>query len=211
MSLRNELRNVENNPALLKTYNWQTWYKYVQQGAKAINNANGDVLVYLSGLGYDTWITPVFTQTALTPGKEVFDKAAFAGFYHKLVLEIHNYEKTVGSCATLKSHLYTKGFQGMNSTDDATKAVFPVQLTEWGHLMDATTWQGVYSTCLRSYVGSLKASWFMWVIAGSYYTRYGKPDNDELWGLLNHNWTDWRNPDFVKSGLTPFIRQTLDS
>ncbi|EGU83355.1 hypothetical protein FOXB_06135 [Fusarium oxysporum f. sp. conglutinans Fo5176] len=88
-----------------------TWYKYVQQGAKAINNANGDVLVYLSGLGYDTWITPVFTQTALTPGKEVFDKAAFAGFSDKLVLEIHNYEKTVGSCATLKSHLYTKGFQ----------------------------------------------------------------------------------------------------
>ncbi|EWY97310.1 hypothetical protein FOYG_02170 [Fusarium oxysporum NRRL 32931] len=210
MSLRNELRNVENNPALLKTYNWQAWYKYVQQGAKAINNANGDVLIYLSGLGYDTWITPVFTQTALTPGKEVFDKAAFAGFSDKLVLEIHNYEKTVGSCATLKSHLYAKGFQGMNSTDAATKAVFPVQLTEWGHLMDATTWQGVYSTCLRSYVGSLKASWFMWVIAGSYYMRYGKPDNDELWGLLNHNWTDWRNPDFVKSGLTPFIRQTLD-
>ncbi|KAH7208559.1 glycoside hydrolase superfamily [Fusarium oxysporum] len=88
-----------------------TWYKYVQQGAKAINKANGDVLVYLSGLGYDTWITPVFTQTALTPGKEVFDKAAFAGFSDKLVLEIHNYEKTVGSCATLKSHLYTKGFQ----------------------------------------------------------------------------------------------------
>ncbi|KAF4418746.1 Beta-16-galactanase [Fusarium acutatum] len=190
-----------------------TWYKYVQQGAKAINNANGDVLVYLSGLGYDTWMTPmeVSISTALTPGKEIFGKGAFAGFSNKLVLEIHNYEKTVASCATLKSRFYTKGLQGMNSTDAATKAVFPVQLIEWGHLMDATTWQGVYSICLRSYVGSLKASWFMWAIAGSYYTRYGKPDNDELWGLLNHNWTEWRNPDFVKSALTPFIHQTLDS
>lgn len=209
MSLRNELRNVENNATLLKTYNWQTWYKYVQQGAKAINTANSDVLVYLSGLGYDTWITPVFEQTALTPGSEIFDKTAFSGFSDKLVLEIHNYEKTVGDCGTLKNHLYTKGFQGMNSTDPATKAVFPVQLTEWGHLMDATTWHGVYSTCLISYVASTKASWFMWVIAGSYYTRKGIQDDDELWGLLNHDWTDWRNSEFVQSALTPLISKTL--
>ncbi|KAF4450669.1 beta-16-galactanase [Fusarium albosuccineum] len=174
MSLRNELRQASDNPTLVKeSYNWRDWYKYIQQGTDAINGANRDTLIYLSGLGYDTWITPVFEQTALTPGTEVFNKADFSGYANKLVLEIHNYERSIGSCASLKNNLYTKGFQGMNASDPDTREVFPVQITEFGHAMDATTWQGVYSTCLSSYLPEIKASWFIWVVVGSYYTRKG--------------------------------------
>ncbi|KAM5354894.1 hypothetical protein ACJ41O_001540 [Fusarium nematophilum] len=210
MSLRNELREATDNPELVKKYyNWQVWYPYVQKGAGAVNAANPDVLVYLSGLGYDTWITPVFRQTALTPGTEVFDKDAFAGYSDKLVLEIHNYERSIGSCASLKNNLYTKGFQGMNVSDPATKEVFPVQITEFGHLMDATTWHNPYSTCLAEYLPEIKAGWFIWVVVGSYYTRKGVQDDEELWGLLNHDWTDWRNPEYVREQLKPMVARTL--
>ncbi|KAJ3546474.1 hypothetical protein NM208_g1988 [Fusarium decemcellulare] len=210
MSLRNELRQASDNPTLVKeSYNWRDWYKYIQQGTDAINGANRDTLIYLSGLGYDTWITPVFEQTALTPGTEVFNKADFSGYANKLVLEIHNYERSIGSCASLKNNLYTKGFQGMNASDPDTKEVFPVQLTEFGHSMDATTWQQVYSTCLSSYLPEIKASWFIWVVVGSYYTRKGLQDDDELWGLLNHDWSRWRNPEFVHKQLKPMVKRTL--
>ncbi|KAF4984324.1 hypothetical protein FZEAL_475 [Fusarium zealandicum] len=210
MSLRNELREATDNPELVKSsYNWQTWYKYIQQGADAVNEANPDTLIYLSGLGYDTWITPVFEQTALEPGKEIFNKDDFSGYSDKLVLEIHNYERNIGSCASLKNNLYTKGFQGMNASDPDTKEIFPVQLTEFGHPMNDKSWQDPYSTCLSTYLPEIKAGWFIWVIVGSYYARQGVQDSDEVWGLLSHDWSQWRNPEYIEKQLKPMVQRTL--
>ncbi|KAH0434547.1 beta-1, 6-galactanase [Colletotrichum camelliae] len=210
MSLRNELRQATNNPDLVSaSYHWQDWYKYIQQGTNAINGANPDVLIYLSGLNYDTTVVPVFEGTALEPGTETFNLDDFEGYANKLVLEIHNYEGSIGSCDSLKYNLYHKGFQAANASDPETVNVFPVALTEFGFNMNDNTYQNVYSTCLSEYLPEYKASWFIWVLVGSYYTRQGTQNFDESWGLLKADWSDWRNQDYVDQQLAPMVAASL--
>ncbi|KAH8890505.1 glycoside hydrolase [Thozetella sp. PMI_491] len=204
MALRNEPREPSN--IKLSTYNWQSWYGYIKQGTAAINGANKDVLIFLSGLSFDTYLTPVVDGTALTPGTGKFSFADFPGYANKLVLEIHNYQNSVSNCSTLTSTLNTDGFNAMT-----TSAVnqFPVMMTEFGFQMDATTWKGTYSTCLASYLPQRKAGWFIWVLAGSYYIRSGTQDYEETWGLLKHDWSDWRSPTYVNGQLIKMIKDTL--
>ncbi|TPX17855.1 uncharacterized protein E0L32_002956 [Thyridium curvatum] len=204
MALRNEPRQPDSGPAR-GDYSWQSWYKYVRQGAAAIHEANADVLIFLSGLGYDTFVTPVVQGTALTPGQGRFSAADFpAG---KIVLEIHNYENGATSCASLRGNLVRNGFEAMTSASAANK--FPVLLTEFGFQMDASTWRGVYASCLADFLPANKAGWFLWVLAGSYYIRSGTHDYEESWGLLSHDWSTWRSPDYVNQALIPMVRGTL--
>jgi Cellulase (glycosyl hydrolase family 5) len=180
MSLRNEPREPEDNSTLdADTYNWEYWYQYVQEGAAAIHEANPDVLIFLSGLSYDTYLTPVVQGTALTPGSGTFSFSDFPA--DKMVLEIHNYDNDATSCDSLEDSLYTDGFEALSS---AAANQFPVIMTEWGFLMDSTTWEGVYAECLRSYLPEQQAGWMLWVLAGSYYIRSGEQDYDETWGAF---------------------------
>jgi hypothetical protein len=202
MSLRNELREPTDNSTLDKdTYNWQTWYTYVRQGAAAIHASNPSVLIFLSGLGYDTTLAPVVQNTTLTPGTGYFQRSDFPA--NKLVLEIHNYENSATSCSSMESDLNGAGFSAL------AKGTWPVMLTEWGFAMDATTWKGVYASCLASFLPENKAGWFLWVISGSYYIRSGTQDYEETWGLLTHDWSDWRSPSYVDEELPQIVKDTL--
>ncbi|KAI1499096.1 glycoside hydrolase superfamily [Biscogniauxia marginata] len=209
ISLRNELRNPSSNSTLSQqSYNWQDWYKYIKQGTSAINSANPDVLIFLSGLDFDTWVTPVVQGTALTPGSETYDAADFPGYADKLVLEIHNYENSASSCSSINNNLYSKGFQAMHPEDSNTVNVFPVLLTEFGFQQTATEWQRPYASCIASYLAEQKAGWFIWVISGSYYIRSGTQDYEETWGLLSHDWTTWRSQEYIDGGLKPLVENT---
>lgn len=208
MSLRNEPREPTNNAALSRSsYNWQSWYGFVRQGAAAVHAANPDTLVLLSGLNFDTTLTPVVQGTALTPGTARFSRADFAaGLADKLVLELHNYETGATSCSSLQGNLDRGGFSALAATGSGA---FPVMLTEFGFQMDASTWRGVYASCLASYLPARKAGWFIWVLAGSYYIRSGQQDYDEGWGLLNHDWSAWRSPSYVDGALKAMVKNTL--
>jgi hypothetical protein len=207
MSLRNELREPSDNSALdSSSYNWESWYTHVQLGAKAIHDANPDVLVFLSGLSFDTYLTPVVQGTALTPGNGTFSKKDFPGLEDKLVLELHNYQNSVSSCSSLESSLYSDGFEALTS---AAKNVFPVVVTEFGFAMDSTTWEGVYASCLAKYLPEQKVGWMIWVLAGSYYIREGTQDYDESWGLLTHDWSGWRSPKYVNGSLVGMVKGTV--
>lgn len=210
MSLRNELREPTNDPDLAaESYNWEDWYMYVRQGADAIHDANADVLIFLSGLNFDTYLTPVVQGTALTPGSATFDPADFVGYADKLVLELHNYQSSASSCDDLSADLYDDGYQALHPDDAGAAHVFPVVLTEFGFSQDDTTWQGVYATCIASYLSEQRAGWFIWVLGGSYYIRSGEQDFDEYWGLLTHDWSDWRSPSYIDGGLTPLVQNTV--
>ncbi|KAK4464447.1 glycoside hydrolase superfamily, partial [Cladorrhinum samala] len=206
VGLRNELREPDHNEAAKKTYNWQSWYSYMKQGAQAVNSANKDLLIFLSGLNYDTYLNPVFEGTALTPGNGKFSFNDFPGYANKLVLEIHNYETGTTSCSSLQNNLYSKGFKAMSSS---AVNVFPVMLTEFGFAMDANTYKGVYASCLSTYLPSQKAGWTIWVLAGSYYIRSGKQDYDEDWGMLNHDWSNWRQPAYINGPFSSMVKGTL--
>lgn len=207
MALRNEPREPTSNPTLSsQSYNWQSWYTYIKQGAAAIHTANPAPLIFLSGLSYDTYITPVVQGTALTPGTGKFSFNDFSGYSNKLVLELHNYQNSATSCSSLQSTLNTNGFQALTSS---AVNKFPVVMTEFGFAMDATTYQGVYATCLASYLPAQKAGWMIWVLAGSYYIRSGTQDYDESWGLLTHDWSTWRSPNYINGQLIPMVTKTL--
>ncbi|KAI2465355.1 glycoside hydrolase family 5 protein [Annulohypoxylon bovei var. microspora] len=209
MSLRNELRTPDDNATLeSQSYNWRDWYTNIKKGTDAINAANPDLLIFLSGLDFDTYVTPVVQGTALTPSSDKFSTADFEGYTNKLVLEIHNYQNSATSCSSLQGSLYNSGFQAMHADDSATANVFPVLLTEFGFDMTGSAWQGTYATCIASYLSAQKAGWFIWVIAGSYYIRSGTQDFEETWGLLNHDWSDWRSSAYVSGGLKPLAEAT---
>lgn len=144
--------------------------------------------------------------TALTPGTGTFSRGDFAA--DKVVLELHNYANSAADCASLESSLYNNGFEALNTTN-AGVSHFPVLLTEWGFAQDGATYLKPYTQCLASYLPAQKAGWMIWVVAGSYYIRSGTQDYEETWGLLSHDWSDWRDPAFVNSTLAPMVEATL--
>ncbi|CAK7210472.1 hypothetical protein SBRCBS47491_000795 [Sporothrix bragantina] len=211
MSLRNEPRSPDDKSAAAtaskKTYNWQGWYKFVRQGADAIHAANPDVLIFLSGLGYDTDLSAVTKGSVLSPGSDKFRLDDFAGYgAQKIVLELHNYQNSATSCSSLESGLTNSGFSAMTG---ASSLQIPVVMTEFGFMMDTSTYKGVYATCLANFLPRIHAGWTIWVLSGSYYIRSGKQDFDETWGLLNHDWSAWRSPAYVKDQLQPMIKASL--
>ncbi|KAM7217492.1 Glycoside hydrolase superfamily [Rhypophila decipiens] len=211
LSLRNEPREPTSNPSLAKsTYNWQTWNTYMRQGAAAVHAANPDILIFLSGLNYDTTLTPVVRNQALSPSQTKFNLADFPGGpQKKIVLELHNYETGATSCSSLQNNLYNNGFQSMASNPGNGINVFPVMLTEFGFAMDANTYKGVYATCLANYLPTQTAGWFIWVLVGSYYVREGIQNYDEAWGLFTRDWTNWRSTGYVNGVLAKMARDTL--
>ncbi|KAI1378104.1 glycoside hydrolase family 5 protein [Hypoxylon crocopeplum] len=209
MSLRNELRKPDSNPTLSsQSYNWRDWYTNIKKGTSAINTANPGLLIFLSGLDFDTYVTPVVQGTAMTPGSGKYSAADFAGYADKLVLEIHNYQNSATNCNSLKSSLYNSGFQALHADDAKALNVFPVLLTEFGFDMTGSAWQGTYATCIASYLAEQKAGWFIWVVSGSYYVRSGTQDFEETWGLLKHDYSDWRSKAYIDGGLKPLAAAT---
>ncbi|KAI1412013.1 glycoside hydrolase [Hypoxylon sp. FL1857] len=211
MSLRNELRTpLSNFTFASEAYNWENWYKYIRQGSDAIHNANGDVLIFLSGLNSDQDLSPVVNGTALTPGSATFNQDDFSGYANKLVLELHAYDNVFGpgpsDCSTVQNELSNDGFKAL--TSDA-KNQFPVVLTEFGLVQNGTSAQDPYVSCILDYMSSQNAGWMIWAIQGSYYIREGIQDHDETWGLLTHDWSDWRSPEFANNSLTSTVKKTL--
>lgn len=226
VGLRNELREPADNSTAEATYDWAHWYTNMVAGAKQVNSANPNPLIFFSGLNYDTTLSPVVTGADLGNG-QTFDLDAF-DFKNKIVFELHNYATGSTSCDSLKSSLYSDGFDALNVTNTSLNHA-PVVMTEFGFQQDDSTYEGVYASCLREYLPEQHAGWMVWVIAGSYYIRSGTQDSDDTWGktynwlfiftedilmkhmagLLTHNWSAWRSPDAIDNGLKPLVQATL--
>lgn len=191
----------------MDNYTWEVWYDQIQRGSSAINSANPDVLIFLSGLNGDTDLQPVVDGTALLPSNATFQRLDFAGYEDKLVLELHSYDIVipVDACPLYNDGLFENGYSALKG-NAANR--FPVVMTEWGFAQDASTWQhSTYATCVQNFLKNEVpgAGWMVWAIGGSYYIREGTQDSDEPWGLLNHDWSDWRSPDYIEGGLKPLV------
>ncbi|ESZ94649.1 hypothetical protein SBOR_4958 [Sclerotinia borealis F-4128] len=205
MALRNELREPTDNASLDSSYNWANWYTNVVAGMNSIHTANPNVLIFLSGLNFDTDLSPIANAALLTPSStQKFLKSSFS-YANKLVLELHNYASSTSNCASLKSSLQSHGYNALNS---GVVNQMPVVMTEWGHSQTKADYASVYSTCLKSYLSAVKGGWMVWVLSGSYYVREGVQDSDENWGLLTHDWSTWRDPTDVANVLVPMISGT---
>ena len=178
IGMRNELREPTDSTALEATYNWDTWYTNMVAASEVINTANPNILIFFSGLNYDTTLTPIVQATNL--GNSVyFIKSNFA-YANKIVLELHNYENSVATCAGLESDLTGDGFSTLT---ESSSLAYPMVVTEWGHDQTDGSYAGVYASCLHSYLPSVHVGWMIWVLAGSYYIRSGTQDYDETWEI----------------------------
>ncbi|KAH9904262.1 glycoside hydrolase superfamily [Xylariomycetidae sp. FL2044] len=182
MSLRNELRIPLTDPALARSsYNWASWYEHVIQGSDAIQAANPDVLVFLSGLDSDKDLSAVVNGSSALDGPGgAFNRDDFTDGA-KLVLELHAYDNIFGAgpsdCAAVSDGLLDAGFDAQSN--DATNQ-FPVVLSEFG--IDQS--QGAsdpYVACILDFLPAQAAGWMIWSLGGSYYIREGTADYDEPW------------------------------
>ena len=168
-----------------------------------VNAANPNLLIFLSGLSFDTTLSPIPGAGDLGGGK-TFRKSNFK-YADKLVLELHNYQNSATSCDSMKSGLYNNGFKALDAT--ATNQM-PVVLTEFGYSQTDSSYNSVYATCLKKIIPEWNAGWTIWVLSGSYYIRSGTQDFEESWGLLNHKWSDWRSTSAI-NGLKQMIDASL--
>ncbi|KAK4498671.1 hypothetical protein PRZ48_009181 [Zasmidium cellare] len=208
-ALRNELRDPGENSPVQANYGWQDWYPNVVAAADAINAANPSPLIFFSGLNFDTDLRNV-TRGIDLGGGQVFDINSFP-YSNKIVFELHNYNNNYeGSCADFGSGLYNNGYDAMDTSSNTTaRNIAPVVMTEFGFPQDDSTYQNPYPNCIKEYLTSIRGGWIQWVISGSYYIRQGIQDYEETWGMLNHDWSDWRSPAAIDDFTKPFIEATL--
>ena len=204
IGLRNEFREPDDAGSSLP-YDWPTWYSQNVAAADVVNAANPDILIFFSGLNFDTTLQPIPGAEDLGNGTK-FQLTDFA-YADKLVLEMHNYQNSATNCSDIESGLWNNGFR---ATGDNAVNRMPVLLTEFGFSQADASYDGVYASCLRKLMPQWKAGWMVWALGGSYYIRSGTQDYEETWGLLNHDWTAWRNEDAI-TALENMVNATLAS
>ncbi|KAL5113839.1 hypothetical protein ACEQ8H_008259 [Pleosporales sp. CAS-2024a] len=204
LGLRNELRQPDTAGSSLP-YDWSTWYDQVTSAANTANQANPNLLLFLSGLGFDTDLTPIPSAVDLGNGKK-FSLGDFS-YKNKLVLELHNYANSATDCSSIENSLWNSGFR---ATWPTAINKMPVVLTEFGFSQADSSYTSVYATCIKKLMPQWQSGWMVWVLSGSYYIRSGTQDFDEAWGLLTHDWSTWRNKDAI-TALKGMIDATLTS
>lgn len=204
IGLRNEFRKPDVAGSSL-AYTWPVWYDQNKAAADIVNAANPNILVFLSGLDYDTKLTPLPSAVDLGDGRK-FLLTDFK-YRNKLVLELHNYQNSATNCGDIEGGLWNNGFR---ATWPTVVNRMPVVLTEFGFSQADNSYNSVYATCLRKLMPQWQSGWTVWVIAGSYYIRSGTQDYEETWGLLNHDWSGWRNNDAINA-LKGMVQSTLAS
>ncbi|XP_076938600.1 glycosyl hydrolase 5 family protein-like isoform X2 [Bidens hawaiensis] len=182
MSLRNELRG--------RRQNIQTWYKYMQKGAERVHAVNPDVLVIVSGLNYDLDLS--FLQK----------NPVTLSFSKKLVFEIHWYGFSDGN-DWITSNVNEECGRVIDRME--TNALFlldqgyPLFMSEWGVDQSGTNDNdNRYLNCLLGWAAEHDLDWALWTIVGSYYYREGVGGMEESYGVLNWNWHEPRNSNFLE-------------
>lgn len=226
IGLRNELRFPLNNPEVLATYNWATWYDHMIAAADAVHKVSPETLIFFSGINSDLSLNPIPTADDLGGGRR-FDKRRYGD---KAVLELHKYDNGEVLCSFLEAFEDDSGYKALDSNNATIKNHMPVVHTEFGYAQTNGSSDGgaqtVYASCLRQYLVKKKAGWMVWVLSGSYYVRQGTQDSDETYGkcfssslcltsiadydaplgILNHDWTGYRNETVFDLGVGEMIK-----
>ncbi|KAL1956437.1 hypothetical protein VTO42DRAFT_7324 [Malbranchea cinnamomea] len=182
MALRNELRAAEGQDG----NDHEDWYRIVPQGCDAIHSRNNNLLIVIGGVAYATNFDFL--------GRRPFDRSPYP---NKIVYEFHTYSwsQPINDCASYRNDLGRKAGYLLTQNREYTG---PLWLSEFGYQqVDTPADHQQYIDCLVEYMESNDAEWAYWALQGSYYARNGNVNDDEGFGLLNFDWSDWRNEAFV--------------
>ncbi|XP_042485936.1 glycosyl hydrolase 5 family protein-like [Macadamia integrifolia] len=177
MSLRNELRGNRQNV--------NDWYNYMQKGANAVNAANPNVLVILSGLNSDN-------DLAFLGGKK-----PVVSFQDKLVFELHWYSFSDGPAWTYNSNkacAITTRDKMKRGGGFLLQQGFPLFVSEFGVAQTGVNvGDNKYFSCFFSIAADLDWDWAIWTLGGSYYLREGIVNHGEIYSMLDENYDQPRN------------------
>ena len=177
-------------------------------GAEAVHEANKDLLIFFSGMGYDSRLKQIFSDSRY---RDIdFDTSKFA-YKDKIVLEVHDYDHGETDCINKKKKLTDEAFGALEVSKNVKRA-FPLVMSEWGFGQSLDQYQQGLPACLRYFLPEMQVGWMTWVLTGSYYIREGQQDYDETWGLLDHEGKKWRCPMCIndpRGGLRTMIQATL--
>ncbi|KAF2647409.1 glycoside hydrolase family 5 protein [Lophiostoma macrostomum CBS 122681] len=202
IGLRNEIREV---PVVQSQGDW---YTYIVQGAQAVHDANSDLLIIMGG-------TLSSTDAHFLRDKPL-DRSPYGD---KVVWEWHQYTFSPPWIASFKSCGIWKTAVGAVTGFLITQNqayTGPLWLSEFGVGMTGgpPEQSGIgsaddynYLKCIVEYASGNDGDWALWALQGNYYVRDGQVDYDEAWGLLNSDWSAWRNP-AVKDVIAPLFQTT---
>ncbi|EHA50849.1 hypothetical protein MCOR27_010900 [Pyricularia oryzae] len=187
MGVRNEIREFLTQG----TFNGrQDWYDQVSAAARLIHSTHPDVLILIGGTLSSTDLSHVRSRPLdVSEWKE------------KHVWEWHAYSFTVNFHPIIKTCWYMRQLYGAFDgflLEQGKSYTGPLILSEFG--FDQNSPDNFYLDCLRDYVVGNDGDWAIWALQGSYYARNKQADFDESFGVLNRDWSDWRNSD-VKNKL----------
>jgi hypothetical protein len=193
LSLRNELRagDANQDPA---NSSHADWYKYISLGASTVHAGNPDALIMIGGVDY-------FNDFSFLKDKPLNR----TGLDNKVVWEYHTYawgSDVHGSAYVSNYTAFSTYIDKMGGylLEPGQPYTGPVWMGEfgWNQIPTNDTQEEIYKSCIVRYMSERDMDWSLWALQGSYYYREGQPDVDETFGLLNHNWTDWREPEFLE-------------
>ncbi|KAL8995216.1 MAG: hypothetical protein Q9169_005004 [Polycauliona sp. 2 TL-2023] len=207
LGLRNELRTSSAYRAS-RYINWDTWYGNMTAAADAVHAANPDLLIFFSGLDYDSRLRPLFTDDASKRGDINFDPAKLA-YRDKIVLEVHDYDLDESNCTSKRAKLTENSFGALGPRNEEVVNVFPLVMSEWGFAQQPDQYDAPFAKCLRGFLPERKVGWMVWVLVGTYYIRQGEQDFDEPWGLLDGTGKEWRCEECVEKGIQHLVRDSL--
>lgn len=186
LALRNELRAVGSQDG----NSHADWYNFQGQGAAAIHAGNPNALVVVGGVNYATEFGFLYSKP--------FDRSNLGD---KVVWEFHSYSWS-NSYAPTDCAAYTilLGQQAGYLLVDGKAYTGPLWLSEFGWAQNGpSAGEQKYVDCLVKYMTGNDADWAYWALQGSYYFRDGKVNFDEGFGILNKEWSAWRNASFVST------------
>ncbi|PIA51561.1 hypothetical protein AQUCO_01100425v1 [Aquilegia coerulea] len=182
MSLRNELRGPNANIDI--------WHKFMHEGAEAVHSANPKVLVILSGLEFDNNLDFLRQQPI---------EVSFTG---KLVFEVHRYASSMGNAWEIGNpNVVCGNFMNnlMGSAGFLLEQGFPLFLSEFGgDQRGINVNDNRFLNCMFGVIADLDLDWALWALQGSYYLRQGIVDMEEVFGVLNKDWSGIRNSSFMQ-------------
>ncbi|KAG0457925.1 hypothetical protein HPP92_023082 [Vanilla planifolia] len=184
ISLRNELRG--------KRQSNEIWHKNIALGCVTIHQTNPDLLVIVSGLSYDNDLSFLRRHPLRL------------GFSGKLVYEVHSYAFTDGHrqdwalkplaplCASMAREFDERaGFLVRGS------AGTPLFVSEFGgDQRGINRGDNRFLSCFLTLAAEMDLDWAIWALQGSYYIRKGRIGDEEMFGVLDKDWEEPRNPHF---------------
>ena len=184
IGLRNELRGPKQNE--------NNWQKYMGQGAAIVHKANPDVLVFVSGLNYDT-------DLSLLKKKPLNVSIA-----DKLVYEVHSYAWSSGERSDWdKQPLNKKCANVMNSLNDRAGFLMsgsnpkPLVMSEFGIDMEnKTDINEKFLSCMLVYLVGVDLDWALWAAQGAYYIRKNEIIVSETFGIWSYDFRTLRYLEF---------------